>query len=75
MAPFETACATRGPRLYVLPPECPQINGAVEALNPILDSFQHPYNHHRPHGALAGLTPAAHLAKRRAEQTPPSHMC
>ena len=30
----------------------------VEALNPILDSFQHLYNHHRPHGALDGLTPA-----------------
>ena len=25
----------------------------VEALNPILDSFQHLYNHHRPHGALS----------------------
>jgi hypothetical protein len=31
---------------------------SVEALNPILDSFQHLYNHHRPHGALAGQTPA-----------------
>lgn len=47
----------------------------VEALNPLLDSFQHLYNHHRPHGALDGLTPARHLAKLQAEETPPSHMC
>jgi putative transposase len=53
---------------YDLPP-------SVEALNPILDAFQHLYNHHRPHGALAGITPAAYLAKRRAAETPPSHMC
>src|SRR5687768_3880073 len=31
---------------------------SIDALNPILDSFQHLYNHHRPHAALAGLTPA-----------------
>lgn len=47
----------------------------VEALNPILDSFQHLYNHHRPHGALAGLTPAAYLAQSQAAETRPSHMC
>lgn len=41
----------------------------VEALNPILDSFQHLYNHHRPHGALAGLTPAAYLEQRQAAET------
>src|SRR5450432_1653750 len=46
---------------------------SVEALNPILDSFQHLYNHHRPHGALAGITPAAYLAKLQAMETPPSH--
>ena len=47
----------------------------VEALNPILNSFQHLYNHHRPHGALAGQTPAAHLARRQANETQTSHMC
>ena len=47
---------------------------SVEALNPILDAFQHLYNHHRPHGALAGNTPAAYLAKRQAAETTPSHM-
>jgi putative transposase len=94
-AEFEQACATKGIRLYELPPKRPQLNGAVErcnaawryefystyelpasldALNPILDSFQHLYNHHRPHHALAGLTPAAYLAKRRAAEAPASHM-
>lgn len=48
---------------------------SVEALNPILDSFQHLYNHHRPHGALAGLTPAAYLASREAAEIASSHMC
>jgi putative transposase len=48
---------------------------SVEALNPILDSFQHLYNHHRPHGALAGQTPAQYLAKQQAAEPQPSHMC
>lgn len=98
-AEFETACQTRGIRLYELPPKRPQLNGAVErcnaawryefystydldpsvqAINPVLDSFQHLYNHHRPHGALAGQTPAQHLAQLRAKglapPPPPSHM-
>jgi transposase InsO family protein len=47
---------------------------SVEALNPILNSFQHLYNHHRPHGALAGLTPAQYLSQRRARETTPSHI-
>jgi transposase InsO family protein len=96
MAAFEQACQDKGIRLYVLPPKCPQMNGAVERcngawryefyetydlpacvedLNPILDSFQHLYNHHRPHGALAGQTPAQYLQRRQAAETSPSHMC
>lgn len=47
----------------------------VDELNPILDSYQHLYNHHRPHGALAGNTPAKYLANRSASKPPPSHMC
>jgi putative transposase len=39
-----------------------------------VDAFQHLYNHHRPHGALAGKTPADYLSVRRAKQTPPAHM-
>ncbi len=48
---------------------------SVEKLNPLLDAFQHLYNHHRPHGALDGLTPARDLAQPQAKETPPSHMC
>ena len=47
----------------------------VNELNPILDSYQHLYNHHRPHGALAGKTPAQYLANRSASTPQPSHMC
>jgi transposase InsO family protein len=39
--------------------------GTVNELNPIL-SYQHLDNHHRPHGALAGKTPAQYLFCRRA---------
>ena len=96
MAEFEVACQAKGVALYVLPPRCPQMNGAVERcngawryefyetyelpsgveeLNPILESYQHLYNHHRPHGALAGKTPAQYLANRSATPAQPSHMC
>jgi len=47
----------------------------VAELNPILDSYQHLYNHHRPPGALAGKTPAQYLANRSATRPQPSHMC
>ena len=47
----------------------------VEQLNPILDSFQNLYNYHRPHGALAGKTPAQYLAHHSAKTPNPSHMC
>ena len=47
----------------------------VDQLNPILDSFQHLYNNHRPRGALAGMTPAQYLASRSAGRPKPSHMC
>jgi transposase InsO family protein len=46
----------------------------IEDLNPLIDSFQNLYNHHRPHGALGGRTPARYL-KERAEGNAPSHMC
>ena len=96
MAEFEAACQAKGVALYVLPPRCPQMIGAVERcngawryevyetydlpsgvdqLNPILESFQHLYNHHRPHGALAGKTPAQYLAHQSATRSQPSHMC
>jgi transposase InsO family protein len=31
-----------------------ELPSSVDKINPILDSFQHLYNHHRPHGALGG---------------------
>jgi transposase InsO family protein len=46
---------------------------SVKALNPILNAFQHLYNHHRPHGALGGLTPLQYLSSFSAG-APPSHM-
>jgi len=46
----------------------------VNDLNPILESYQHLYNHHRPHGAVAGSTPTNYLASRSASPTQPSHM-
>jgi putative transposase len=51
------------------------LSSGVNELNPILDSYQHLYNHHRPHGALAGKTPARYLANRSATRSLPSHMC
>lgn len=48
--------------------------GNVEALNPIIDSFQHLYNHHRPHGALAGLTPKQYQDIIQAKGPPQSHL-
>lgn len=54
---------------------CYDLPRSVEALNPVLDAFQHLYNHRRPHGALAGLTPAQYLKQHRANETPQSHMC
>jgi putative transposase len=39
-----------------------------------VDAFQHLYNHYRPHGALAGLTPNEYLKICRDRMTQPSHM-
>ena len=51
-----------------------ELPSGVEKLNPILEGYQHLYNHHRPHGALAGLTPAQYLARQSARTTQTSHM-
>ena len=48
--------------------------GTLAELNPLIDSFQHLYNHYRPHGALHGLTPAQHLATHHGLRPPPSQM-
>jgi transposase InsO family protein len=45
----------------------------VEELNPMIDGFQHLYNHHRPHGALGGLTPAEYRLATKPTESPVSH--
>jgi transposase InsO family protein len=53
---------------------CNELPLNLQKLAQRVDAFQHLYNHHRPHGALAGLTPAKYLSLRRAEEPPPSHI-
>lgn len=44
-------------------------------LNDLIDGFTHLYNTFRPHGALAGKTPAQYLKTLQANETKPSQMC
>jgi transposase InsO family protein len=44
-------------------------------LNQLIDAFSDLYNSFRPHGALAGKTPAQYLATLQAKETQPSQMC
>lgn len=53
---------------------CSDLPLDIDKIAKRVEAFQHLYNHHRPHGALAGMTPAKYLSIRRANQTPPSHM-
>lgn len=46
----------------------------VETIAEHVAAFQHLYNHHRPHGALDGLTPFEYLQICRDRITHPSHM-
>jgi len=46
----------------------------IGPLNEMLDGFAHLYNQYRPHGALAGKTPAQYLTQLQAKQDQPSHM-
>jgi putative transposase len=50
--------------------ETPQ---TLAPLNDMINSFQHLYNHHRPHGALGGKTPINYL-RLRTEELNESHM-
>lgn len=54
---------------------CADLPMRIDKIAERVDAFQHLYNHHRPHGALAGKTPAQYLSIRRANQNPQSHMC
>jgi putative transposase len=53
---------------------CADLPLDIDKITQRVEAFQHLYNHHRPHGALAGMTPAKYLSIRRAKETPPSHM-
>jgi transposase InsO family protein len=45
----------------------------LDQLEPLVDAFAHRYNHHRPHGALDGRTPAEYLSTI-SQADPPSRM-
>jgi transposase InsO family protein len=45
----------------------------LDRLQPFLDAFAHRYNHHRPHDALDGKTPAEYL-QSLSSAPQPSHM-
>lgn len=53
---------------------CADLPTRIDKIAQMVGAFQNLYNHHRPHAALAGKTPAEYLAIRRANETPPSHM-
>jgi putative transposase len=53
---------------------CADLPTRIDKIAQMVEAFQHLYNHHRPHGALEGKTPAEYLATRRANETPQSHM-
>lgn len=46
----------------------------IDSLQPFVDAFAHRYNHHRPHDALDGQTPAEYLSALSRGTPPPSHM-
>jgi transposase InsO family protein len=45
----------------------------LQQLQPLVDAFAHRFNHHRPHDALDGRTPAEYL-QSFSSPTQPSHM-
>ena len=45
----------------------------IDKLQPFVDAFAHRFNHHRPHDALDGKTPAEYL-QTLSSATQPSHM-
>jgi putative transposase len=47
----------------------------LDRLQPLVDAFAHRFNHHRPHQALGGQTPAQYLKSVSAGEHRTSHMC
>ena len=46
----------------------------LDQLQPLVDAFAYRFNHHRPHDALDGKTPAEYLSSI-SSGAPPCHMC
>jgi transposase InsO family protein len=47
----------------------------IDKLQPLVDAFAHRFNHHRPHDALGGKTPAEYLQTLGQGDPPRSHIC
>ncbi len=47
---------------------------SIDKLQPLVDAFAHRFNHHRPHDALDGKTPAEYLIAISGGNLPASHM-
>ncbi|HET6376426.1 MAG TPA: integrase core domain-containing protein [Methylocella sp.] len=45
----------------------------IDRLQAFVDAFAHRFNHHRPHDALGGKTPAEYLQALSQGDPPPSH--
>ena len=52
---------------------CSDLPLDIDKIAKRVDAFQHLYNNHRPHGALAGMTRQS-TSQSAAPETPPSHM-
>jgi putative transposase len=46
----------------------------LEKLQTFVDAFAHMFNHHRPHNARGGQTPAEYLQALGSRTLPPSHV-
>jgi transposase InsO family protein len=53
---------------------CYDLPHRLDKLQPFVDAFAHRFNHHRPHDALGGLTPAEYLKASSGVDPPQSHM-
>lgn len=53
---------------------CYELPSQIDKLQPLVDAFAHRFNHHRPHDALDGRTPAEYLKTISGGNLPTSHM-
>lgn len=53
---------------------CFDLPTRLERLQTLVDAFAHRFNHHRPHQALGGRTPAEYLSTLSVGEPQPSHM-